>query len=347
MTAHISVSVAQLATSGHADRIVEAVNAWAEAFQSGSANADAAELGRTVEDLLEQDTSYAEQNAKRLRLVTDTLGKSDFENKVRIVDFLLGPLDAVVNKMLRRTTVLKQLRFNETRNGETLQELKDYSRLVFLSWTSGTLGRETIRSFLSNLQSLDLAAFCHDSDDESMSWTCFELTLFGISDIWRRCCHAVSSFPWILFDLSSCSESDFCTKWTAFRATMQRCTKCVDAGFSAPLLRALDVTALDSRGRQEHVKDIQQLLLDIATFTPLATDTVENLHGQNQNRLFVWRGRARGSPAAAEISVLSALASEHLHLKTLLMPETMPSSFRIAQGELSPLLHFCSCSKLG
>ncbi|CAE7641881.1 unnamed protein product [Symbiodinium necroappetens] len=316
---------------GDADRIVEAVNAWAEAFQSGSASADAAELGRTVEDLLEQDTSYAEQNAKRLRLVCDTLGTGDFENKVKIVDFLLGPLDAIINKMLRRTTVLKQLRFNETRNGETLQELKDYSRLVFLSWTSGTLGRETIRSFLSNLQSLDLATFCHDSDDVSMSWTCFELTLFAMSDVWRRCCHAVSSFPWILFDLSSCSESDFCTKWTAFRATMQRCPECVDAGFSAPLLRALDVAALDGRDRQERVKDVQQLLLDIATFTPLATDTVENLHGQNQSRLFVWRGRARGSPAAAEISVLSALASEHLHLKTLIMPATMPSSFRIAQ----------------
>ena len=327
------------AVVGDADKIVEAITAWAESMQAGNADAadaNPAELGKLVEELLERETSYAEQNAKRLRLVTEAFARDDFETKVTVVDFLLRPLDAVINKMLRRTSVLKELRFMGVKSSspaqnETTRKLKDYTQSAFLSWTSGALGCEAIASFLANLGSVDMATYCQRLPGEAISLTCFQLTVFAVSDTWRRFCFAVDSYPWKMFSLATCSRSEFTDAWSKHRAVLARCSKCVDAGFSAPLLRAHDLSAVGVDQRDACIQEIQSILLQIATFSPLASDTVENLHGQHQGKLFVWRARARGSPAASEISVLTTMAAEHGHLKALLLNETMPTKLQMAQ----------------
>ncbi len=83
---------------GDSDKVLQAIETWARNADSG--NPDANALAKTVEDLLQQDTSYAEQNAKRFRQVNEAFQKQDFEVIVNVVDFLMMPLDTAINRLL-------------------------------------------------------------------------------------------------------------------------------------------------------------------------------------------------------------------------------------------------------
>ena len=75
---------------------------------------------------------------------------------------------------------------------------------------------------------------------------------------------------------------------------------------------------------------LQGFFNDIATFCPLATNLVENSHAQHQASLFTFRGKTKAPAAASECSILSSLVQEHAHLKSLVLEQTMPSRFRVA-----------------
>lgn len=75
---------------------------------------------------------------------------------------------------------------------------------------------------------------------------------------------------------------------------------------------------------------LQRQLSDIATFCPLATNTVENSHGHHQNALYKFRGKSKAPAAAAECSVLSSLIHDHSYLKSLVLEETMPRRWGVA-----------------
>ena len=294
----------------------------------GALPEDPAVLAKLVEDFMQREESFAEQNAKRLRLVAEAFTTDAFETKVNIADMLMQPLDAMMNKFLQRSAMLRQLRFRETNGKETMSELKQKLQTGFFQWATGTMGRDAIRTFLTNLQSLELVEYCRDMSRDAaaeMSMTCFRLSIFSITDIWRRCCLATDCFPWRMWDLTNCNEAACRAKWAEFRQILHDCCECVDAAFGAPLLRSADVNELQGGDRANFVAGVQQMLCDIATFCPLGSDTVENLHGQNQNNLHAWRGSSKGHAAAGETSVLSALTSEHMHLESLVYGETMPS----------------------
>ena len=298
----------------------------------GGAEADPAQLSEVVQELLAKEESYAEQNAKRLRLVVDAFAKDTFGAMVNIVDMLMLPLDHMINKLLQRTTLLKHLRYREVKDGKSMQSLKHESLSMFQRWVSGAMGSAAMGQFLKNLQSLDLAEHCRScqSDAPALSMTCFQLTVFAVTDVWRRFSLAQQSFPWCMFRLMDCDDDEFCSIWTQFRAALTDCKECVDVAFSAPLLSAVDVSALDLEARGRFIRETQLLLKDIATYCPLGTDSVENTHAQNQSKLFAWRGSAKGEASAAETSVLSALGVEHMTLKMLVLGETMPSIWRLA-----------------
>lgn len=75
---------------------------------------------------------------------------------------------------------------------------------------------------------------------------------------------------------------------------------------------------------------LQGYLIDIATYSPLATTTVENSHGKHQNDLYKFRGKSKGPAAAAECSILSSLVCEHAYLKGMVLDNTMPSRWGLA-----------------
>jgi len=75
---------------------------------------------------------------------------------------------------------------------------------------------------------------------------------------------------------------------------------------------------------------LQEFLQDVATFCPLATNSVENSHAQHQHQLFTFRGKAKSPAAAGECSVLSSLIREHSYLKTVVLAQTMPSRLGVS-----------------
>ena len=303
---------------------MDTVEKWAEAAQSGvnCAQADAAALSRLLEEILDKETSYSEQNAKRLNLVNNAFQRTDFETMVAVVDILTDPLDTAVNRLLERTGILKTIRFGVVGHSETA-DLRNKSKNMFLSWARGDFGVKILEGFLKQLKSIDLARLCetHSCD---ISMMLFQLAVFAMSDIWRRCIFAVQGFPWCMFTLVSCGPAEFATKWANFRRIMEHCLECVDPAFSIPLLR---MPAL----KEEQIFIIQQLLANVATYSPLATDTVENLHGYHQSALHVFRGSPKTPEAAAEFSILASLKLEHAQLKAVVEGVTMPSRTRVAQ----------------
>ena len=304
--------------------------------QAAETDADTTELSRAVEELLDRETSFAEANAKRQKLVTEAFQTEDLETTVCIVDFLLQPLDAITNKMLRRTTILKKLRYRDIQPGESLRDLKEASKTTFLAWASGDLGVQTLRAFLRNIRDEDLTTYCRNfsgAANTDMTKTCFQLTVFGLTDTWRRFCLPVTCFPWSLFQLLTKKEAEFCVLRDESFKILRKCPRCVDGAFSSLLLSANleNLQSLDPSERATFVDEVQSKLLAIAMFCPLASDTVENLHGQNQFNLHSWRGKAKATPAAAETSVLKALASEHAYGKSLVHDLVMPSKTRVAQ----------------
>ena len=317
---------------------MQAVEGWAQAAQESGFTQnqddgpDVSALSKAVQELLDQETSFAEQNAKRMNLVRLALRKPAFAASVAIVDILISPLDVPMNKCLKRSSMLKALQFQRSISSLDRAEMERHCQNMFLDWCSGHLGALVIKDFLSRLQSAELTDLCRSLDDDgtALSQTTFQLILFGMSDSWRRLCLSVSSFPHKLFSLVKSDPGNFINSWNDFRRTAQRCQGCVDAAFSGPLLKSVDFTGLGHEAQKSQVTDLQRLLQDVATFCPLATDSVENLHGQHQSMVFAFRGGSKRKNRAAESSVLHSLKTEHAHIKAVIEEGTLPTRCTIS-----------------
>ena len=314
---------------GEADKVLDAIQAWAQNVQKAEAP-DAEELSRVVEELLQQESSYAEQNAKRFRLVSEAFHQKDFEVIVNIVDLLMAPLDAATNQLLKRSATLKDLRFWTPECQKTIEELKAECRDFFLDYQNGNFGAKIVADLTKQMQTGQLASYCESCADVSMFHTCFELMVFEMSDTWRRFCLAMESFPHRLWSLATCHQQEFVETWGQLRDMLRTCPDCFDSAFSRPLLQSADMANLSHADRVVFAQGVQNLLCDLATFCPLGTDLVENLHGQHQNQLTRFRGKTKGPQAAAECSVLAGLVNEHAFLKSTIMEEAMPSHFVVA-----------------
>lgn len=246
----------QAAKQGESDKVLEAIERWTQAAQQPEGGADAEELGRIVEDLLQQESSYAERNAKRFRLVNEAFQEPNFTVVAHCVDFLMLPLDNVINKLLKRTSTLRHVRFRDSQVTSTAQELKEELKEFFLQWASGTLGENVIDEFVCQMKSGQLARIAAASTDPSILQTCFELVVFAMSDTWLRFCLPAQTFPNKMFSLTACCQQAFMEKWQEFRDTLQRCPECVDVGFSSKLLGSSDLVQLSERDLQTFVRKL-------------------------------------------------------------------------------------------
>ena len=95
------------------------------------------------------------------------------------------------------------------------------------------------------------------------------------------------------------------------------------------MLRTIDLSSLGAEARGKFIQEVQEILRDVATFSPLGADTVKNLHAQNQKLVHRYSGHVKHGPAAGEISVLGALTNEHARLKTLVCADSIPSKTRL------------------
>ena len=82
--------------------------------------------------------------------------------------------------------------------------------------------------------------------------------------------------------------------------------------------------------RAAHVHNLVRLLSDLAIYCPLATNSVERLHGQHQTMLAKFRGKPKQAKAAGIMSLVHFLQREHAHLKARVNAKTLPSKFNFA-----------------
>ena len=166
---------------------MQAVDAWSKAAQqSGEENPDTATLAKAVEDLLDKESSFAEQNAKRMNLVRQAFKRPGFRAIIDTVDFLITPIDSVVNQLLKRTSILRKLRLkhSDTDSSHTTQgnpaEYAEYAEDKFRKWLQGELGEAIVLDFIRQMKSTELGALClsHDGAGAFLSETCFQLVSF-------------------------------------------------------------------------------------------------------------------------------------------------------------------------
>lgn len=236
-----------LACQGEADKISEAIDQWAQAAQQPDGG-DAEALGRIVDELLQQEVSFAERNAKRFKAVNEAFHGQDFETIVNVVDILMQPLDKAINKLLQRTSILKAIRYRCAEDKPApLSELKTSSRDFFFQWTRGEFGATIVSDFITQLKSEELARHTLACYNPSIMDTSFRLIVFGMADSWWRCSFVTESFPTKMFSLAACDHATFCQTWAEYRSIAMRCPECVDAAFSGPLLRSMDLTVMSEQ----------------------------------------------------------------------------------------------------
>lgn len=100
----------------------------------------------------------------------------------------------------------------------------------------------------------------------------------------------------------------------------------MDAEFTTVLLKlAPGWTDMSPADRLVHYKFLQDLLLDIATYVPLSTETVENKHGILQATFHKFRCRSKSIYVAVEESVLDSVVREHEILRREIAKEELPA----------------------
>lgn len=292
---------------------------------------DESPLLAQIEELLKQDESYAAQNKKRQRLVREALNTPGFCAKLNLVDLLIEPLDAAVNKLLKGSGILTKLRFEQQSSQDASRILQEQSLAVFCDWTSGRFGWKVIEHCLHRVRSFELIKVLQETNDSELERTCFELLTFVLSDTWRRCCHSVISFPCEMFALLDCADyTAFFQKWCGAKAQLMHCSECVDIEFATPLLQAFNFESSPNNSDLAAMKEVQDLLRDVATYSPLSSDCVEVSHGQYQNLFHRFRSGRKTAPTAAESSILCSLNQEHAALLRNLQTKTLPTKRSMA-----------------
>lgn len=294
----------------------------AAALEFDVVDAEETAIFAQIEELLKQDESYAAQNKKRQRLVREALQSPSFSAKLNLVDLLMEPLDAAINKFLQRSGILTQLWFDQ----QQLPEDNSKATTLFHEWASGHFGLKVVDSILHKIRCQDLVRFLRASKDPDLQQTCFEIVLFVLADIWRRCYHSVQTFPFQMFALLDCHDpATFAQKWNEAKDQLNKCPECFDVGFSAPLLRAVDFNNLSSdESRMAAMTDLQSLLHNVSS------DAVEVSHGKYQNLFHRFRGGRKTAPTAAESSILHSLNQEHAALLRNVQWKTLPKKHSMA-----------------
>ena len=106
----------------------------------------------------------------------------------------------------------------------------------------------------------------------------------------------------------------------------QRCPFCCDFGFSSGIIAQHSGLQSAERSHQDAVRqEIQGILQDIATYTPITSDVVEIKHGQVQ-----WSVSKRGAsavkagPAAMETTLIQSCLKQHIWAQESVANQTLP-----------------------
>ena len=286
------------------------------------------ELETLLADVLDSQGGFAEQNSVRKKLIANEMQKPSFQHHAILVDCLLQPFEHGVNFAFSRTTLLHELcamGANHPRHDALLQE----SRSKFLRCVTGKLGRQLIYRYIDTLSSKLYEATEFGLDDcPDFLQKAFGLVVVCCTDTWRRLVFEFQKRPWSLFSLVGMATEEFVATWSEIVSSHAQCANCADEYFTSVLISVFPYDLRSVPGQQELVqREIQSLLLDIATWCPLTSDICEIKNGHVQ-WLTSRRGRARvlAARASVELSLLQSAVQTQSWVERELHGDTMPSN---------------------
>ena len=286
------------------------------------------ELETLLADVLDSQGGFAEQNSVRKKLIANEMQKPSFQHHAILVDCLLQPFEHGVNFAFSRTTLLHELcamGANHPRHDALLQE----SRSKFLRCVTGKLGRQLIYRYINTLSSKLYEATEFGLDDgPDFLQKAFGLVVVCCTDTWRRLVFEFQKPPWSLFSLVGMATEEFVATWSGIVSSHAQCANCADEYFTSVLISVFPHDLRSLPGQQELVqREIQSLLLDIATWCPLTSDICEIKNGHVQ-WLTSRRGRARvlAARASVELSLLQSAVQTQSCVERELHGDTMPSN---------------------
>lgn len=279
----------------------------------GSESPGAAET-RFNDDFL--DENFAAVNAKRKQLVHQEVTKQSFSQSAVLLDFMIQPMDRVINALFARSHHLSQLTLMQGID-ENWADLASASRKLFLSIVSGRFGMEIIRQYCEMVTNRlgSLHDVRSDVIEQKSLQTAFTMMAIIVSDVWRRYIHDYAVFPYKLFPLLlDCDLQSFIEQWDRLQGCKGNCSECFDAEMSGRLLEAFPKSLIFEGLEVQHTtwQQVTALLHDLATYTPLSSDPVEVKNGQVQNSTSRRGNTAVKAPVAAkETSFLEALIRDY------------------------------------
>jgi hypothetical protein len=142
-------------------------------------------------------------------------------------------------------------------------------------------------------------------------------------------------YPYCIFALLGLTVDEFRIKWTQIVSTQEACSQCLDAEFSATLLRLVPTPASETLSDWlEAQSTVDAILNEVATCCPLNTEAVENKHAITQALFTKVRGQYKQLQSCVEDSFLDCIARSYEVLKKQLSQEELPLNLAPAVSRL-------------
>ena len=243
--------------------------------------------GRFIDDLFpDNGDGFRAYNAKRRELVQQEIMQEKFLEGSQIITFMIQPMDHRINKLFARSAELTKLALFGSED-ESWREITAQSKDLFLSMVSGGFGWSIIEEYIEmTTHRLGcLAATGVNLKSSGTLQTIFSMMILIVSDTWKRFVHDYSACPYKIFELSSVDLKTFVKKWDSFHEEMAFCSACFDDAFSKKLLCGFpSQLATQPEELQKSVQcQVQLLLHDLATHSPVSSDAVEIKNGNVQH----------------------------------------------------------------
>ena len=311
----------------HMAELVDALLAEPSHSQSHSGGAlNQSDFNALVSKLLDEDVSYSAQNSARKQMVEREIAKPAFHQSSIMIDMLVQPMEHGINSFLRRTKLQHELQYL-SHGHPNHEKFKEECRSGFLKLVHGTVGRMLIRDYMNLLRNGLEEAMCMGLDGSQQQLNLlFQMVVSCMCDLERRLVREYTrNTPFTLLALTDVDPKTFVLSWQKLYEKFSKCQQCVDAEFTAAFLNAYQFSVPFTEGQLKDIQEVQSLLLELAVWSPVTSDSVEIVNGQAQ-----WAVSRRGSQyikqgrSAVETTFLGSAVKQHSWLAWAVGRETLP-----------------------
>jgi hypothetical protein len=196
---------------------------------------------------------------------------------------------------------------------------------IFSNYISGEMGEFTVLQFVCTLKDRSIEDF--DNFGPELLKKMFALSLFGMSESWRRFCLTVMGCPATTFALLGMPLPQFLDRVTEINQMKAECPECVDLEFTDVLLTYLAGIHNQSHTIQEIMYNkSQSFLSDIGVYAAISSDLVECRNGHVQEVTHKFRGKNKFLQRVVEESLLNDIAADHGNIIEAVKPYYLPPS---------------------